>query len=480
MMAIGGINGNDVPCRKVYKNLAHVWAAQKKILSDPYNTSLTKEMMQASQSCVWEGIRRLAAGYTVTRQQTTGLLHTPIRQACHMMRTMFEKATKGPVTKDALDFALSYVILFYEWHLDGPRVVFTRPLRQRTLLSWSGGIYYRLEEPGSIDLLEMIRNKFHELEQNPRGVVSDSGFLHGPLSPIDQEYVALKGKATELYSYATPHHTFPILPCLNFTKDKELCVYCRTHMHTTYECDPFRQYVKRRLELSAGGHHCKNKYCDGDDSMEARPTAGPLISSKRVPDTDSPYYYGKLQSDIPRPGQTARDTHFGQLRINPTAKDNRMELRVEYTKPFDKPQVGETQDTKGTWKYDSTAWFSGWKFTREKTPHMKASCIGLLIDPANDEKCLGRSRDAWFIRRRECNLEWSFNVFPPWDDHVIPSVSGHEDTARDNRLHMISSHEFYCKEFGVTMVNRRNPVPPGVLNQRRNSCTTRLLPVRVS
>ena len=56
--------------------MAHVWAAQKKILSDAYNTTLTKEMMQASQSCVWEGIRRLATGYTVTRQQTMGLLHT--------------------------------------------------------------------------------------------------------------------------------------------------------------------------------------------------------------------------------------------------------------------------------------------------------------------------------------------------------------------------------------------------------------------
>ena len=77
-----------------------------------------------------------------------------------MMKMMFDKATKGPVNKDALDFALSYVILFYEWHLDGPTVVFTRPLSQRTLLNWSGGTHYRLEEPGSIDLLEMVRTKF--------------------------------------------------------------------------------------------------------------------------------------------------------------------------------------------------------------------------------------------------------------------------------------------------------------------------------
>ena len=56
IMAIGGIDGSDPPCRDVYKNMAHIWAAQKMILSDPYNTTLTNEMMQAAQSCVWEGI----------------------------------------------------------------------------------------------------------------------------------------------------------------------------------------------------------------------------------------------------------------------------------------------------------------------------------------------------------------------------------------------------------------------------------------
>ena len=214
--------------------------------------------------------------------------------------------------------------------------------------------------------------------------------------------------------------------------------------------------------------------------MEGRPVAGPLISSKRAPETDSSYYYRKLQSDIPRPGHTARDTRFGQLKIIPIPKDNRMELRVEYPKPFDKPQVGEAQDTKGTWKYDGTAWFSGWKFTKPKSANMKASCIGLLIDPENDEMFIGRSRNAWFIRRREQNLLWSFNTFPPWDDHTIPALSHHGNIARENRLHVIDSHEFYCKEFGVTMVNRQNLVPAGVPNQKRNSCTTRLLLVRVS
>ena len=231
-MAIGGVNGVAPPCKDVYKTMAHRWAAQKRVLSDPYNTTLTKEMMQAAHSRVWEGIRRLATGYNVTRQQTMGLLHTPIRQACNMMKSMCVKANNGVANISALDYALSYVILFYEWHLDGPRVCFTRPLRQRTLLNWSGGIHYSLKEPGSIDLLELIRTKFHELEQNPNNVVSDSGFLHGPLSPIDQEYVILNGRTNDLYSFATPHQTFPILPCLeSIVKNKETCSLSITYAH---------------------------------------------------------------------------------------------------------------------------------------------------------------------------------------------------------------------------------------------------------
>ena len=88
-----------------------------------------------------------------------------------------------------------------------------------------------------------------------------------------------------------------------------------------------------------------------------------------------------------------------------------MELRVEYPKPVDKPQVGETQETKGTWKYDGASWFTGWKFTKAKSTNMKVSCIGLLIDPENDERFVGKSRDAWFIRRREiicCGLSAPF------------------------------------------------------------------------
>ena len=65
---------------------------------------------------------------------------------------------------------------------------------------------------------------------------------------------------------------------------------------------------------------------------------------------------------------------------------------------------------------------------------MKASCIGLLIDPENDERFIGRSRNAWSIRRRESNMRWSFNRFPPWDDHTIRALSGHGNIARTNCL----------------------------------------------
>ena len=64
-----------------------------------------------------------------------------------MMKWIFDKAVQeknAVVDKSALDYALSYVIIFYEWHLDGARVIFTRPLRHRTLLTWSGGVDYDL------------------------------------------------------------------------------------------------------------------------------------------------------------------------------------------------------------------------------------------------------------------------------------------------------------------------------------------------
>ena len=95
--------------------------------------------------------------------------------------------------------------------------------------------------------------------------------------------------------------------------------------------------------------------------------AGPLISSKRAPEPDSVYDYMKSQNNIPGPGHTARTTCFGQMRVVPIPKDDRMELRVEYPTPVDKPQVSEAQDSKGIWKYDSASWFSCWKFTMPKS-----------------------------------------------------------------------------------------------------------------
>ena len=111
MMAIGnGVNGNKTPNRTIYKSMNEVWTAQKKILSDPYNSSLTTQVMQTDHLSVWEAMRRLSGGHPVTRQQTTGLLRIPIKQACHMMRVMVAKGTKGPPTANALAFAQSYVI----------------------------------------------------------------------------------------------------------------------------------------------------------------------------------------------------------------------------------------------------------------------------------------------------------------------------------------------------------------------------------
>ena len=143
-------------------------------------------------------------------------------------------------------------------------------------------------------------------------------------------------------------------------------------MHSTYECDPYRQSAKQELELKAGAYHFKHMRSVDDDAMEWRPEAGPLISSKRAPELDSVYYHRKLQNNIPGPGHTARTTCFGQLKVVPVPKDDRMELTVEYPKPVDKPQVSEAQDSKGTWKYDSASWFSGWKFTKAKSTNMKA------------------------------------------------------------------------------------------------------------
>jgi len=111
---------------------------------------------------------------------------------------------------------------------------------------------------------------------------------------------------------------------------------------------------------------------------------------------------------------------------------------------------------------------------------MRMGCVGILLDPEVDEGFVGNSRDSWFQRREADNSDWSVKVFPPWEDHTIPSLNSHEADAKKNRLQMISSHEFYCQEFGATMVDRKDPVPPGVLEQRENSRITRLLPARPS
>ena len=157
-----------------------------------------------------------------------------------------------------------------------------------------------------------------------------------------------------------------------------------------------------------------------------------MISTKRVPDKDSWYRYRNVQNNIPRPGLTSINTCFGQLNIVLIPKEDRMETRVEYPKPIDRPQVSGAQDSKGSWRYDDKAWFAGWKFIMPKSSHMKAQCPGILIDAEVDEKFIGKSRNAWLLKRKSNNLAWSVNVFPPWDDHIVPALDNHNLVARSS------------------------------------------------
>ena len=125
-----------------------------------------------------------------------------------------------------------------------------------------------------------------------------------------------------------------------------------------------------------------------------------MIWTKRVPEKDSWYRYRKVQNNIPRPGFTSRNTCFGQLNVVLIPKEDRMEMRVEYPKPIDRPQVSGAQDSKGSWRYDDKARSAGWKFTMPKSSHMKAQCPGILIDAEVDEKFIGKSRNACFSKGR--------------------------------------------------------------------------------
>ena len=144
-------------------------------------------------------------------------------------------------------------------------------------------MHYNCSESGSIDLLEVARAKYYELEKNPSRHTSYSGFLQGPLCPIDQEYVLLNIMTTDLVSFATPHYTFPRPPPLISIVDRlEPCVCCKTLMHTSYECDAYRQKVKQVLEIKS-----KNPQSVLPDAIGPRPCAGPWISTKRLPEKDS-------------------------------------------------------------------------------------------------------------------------------------------------------------------------------------------------
>ena len=84
-----------------------------------------------------------------------------------------------------------------------------------------------------------------------------------------------------------------------------------------------------------------------------------------------------------------------------------------------------------------------------KSPNMTSQCIGFFIDSKKDEKFAGKSKDAWFFRRQANTIAWSFNIFPPWDDNVVPALGDHGSVARANRVHMISSNEFYARSWAL-------------------------------
>ena len=256
--------------------------------------------------------------------------------------------------------------------------------------------------------------------------------------------------------------------------EKVTCVRCKSSMHISYECDAYRMRANRALEIKPTASQTVS-----NDATDSRPCAGPLLLSKRVPEHDSQHYDRQVQDKQPCPEHLARQISLGQIGFVIAVKEHRVELKSAYPKPIDRPHVFGHQDPNGSWLYDDKAWLSGWKFLLPKSPNLKASVLGTLAEPSIDEDFLFRSRDAWFIRKREQDTRYSVTSFPPWVDHVVPSLSTSDALARHNRAHMIKTNELYCKDVGATMANRPCASPTGSLAQQRNSKVTRLLPVRI-
>ena len=130
------------------------------------------------QCDVWDGLRRLTTGHSVARQQTIAIVRVPIRQALAMMKVILTRNlaydNEGPNSR----LAYSYAVFFYQYKLDGPRMIFTRPLQHRALLHWYGGVHYRHDLKKSLDMLELVRTIWSKLEIDTQQQNSDSGLLH--------------------------------------------------------------------------------------------------------------------------------------------------------------------------------------------------------------------------------------------------------------------------------------------------------------
>ena len=213
-------------------------------------------------------------------------------------------------------------------------------------------------------MLEPVRAKFHKLEQNPVQQTSDSGFLHGPLYPIDAEYLVMNKVDNRMGRFVAPHCTFPSLPVLLFYNgDLISCVHCKSMMYTSHECDPYRMTIVNALEIKSRVSQSVSK-----EVTEPRPCAGPLPAKKRPPERDSNHYYTQIQDTNPCPGRLARSSSVGQLTVVTKIKEDRLTMKVQFPRPIDRPQAPrQEQDPKGQWVYDDKSWQGGWKFVMMKT-----------------------------------------------------------------------------------------------------------------
>ena len=131
---------------------------------------------------------------------------------------------------------------------------FTRPLRQRSLLPWTGGVYYSFSDPGSIDFLELARTKYHELEKNPARHTLILDFCRGLFARLTKNIGSWTARQRTWLALRR-RITLPKLPPLSPTAGEQgECVRCKSLLHTSYECDAYRQKVQQVLEYNRRFH----------------------------------------------------------------------------------------------------------------------------------------------------------------------------------------------------------------------------------